>query len=333
MRRYFYLITLVFIAFFSFLYLNDKKVIDDEVKIGVFAYKKADTFISLITGEMEKEVKSINETGEKVKINISYGKNNQLTQNDEVDRFLALEYNVLCVNLVDRTNASLIIDKAIENDTPLIFFNREPVSEDLYRNSNIYYLGSKPKLSGIIQGELVVEAYEKNKSLIDKNNDDIINYAMIEGELGHQDAIYRTEYSIKTINANGIETNKVVSGIGNFDRDQGNALMEQWLIEGYDIELVICNNDEMALGALEACKNSNVTIPIVGIDGVSEAISEVEKGNLLGTVISDYELYGETLFKVAYALGTKSTIPSDIVVEDGKYIWIPWEGILNPLYK
>lgn len=334
MKKYFIcFLILVILFYFSNLLINDKGEVIDDVKIGVSVYKKDDIFISSITNEMEKLVRKKVSEGENIKLDISDGKDNQLEQNDEVDRYLTLDYDVICVNLVDRTNASLIIDKAIYNDTPVIFFNREPVEEDLYKNSNIYYVGSNPKLSAIMQGELIVEAYENKPELIDKNNDGIISYAMIEGEVGHQDSIYRTEYVIKTLNANGVNSNKVVDGVANFDRNQSRALVDQWISEQYDIELIICNNDDMALGALDSCKKNNIDMPIIGIDGTEEAIDEVQNGNLLGTVISDYTLYANQLFDLAYSLANDNGVPSDMEIEDGKYIWIQWEGMLNSKYQ
>ncbi len=333
MKKYYIFFGIALLIIIMLFSHKNKNETDDKIKIGVSVYDKNDTFISSITSVMDKEAKKEIEKGVKLKLDISDGKDNQLEQNDKVDKYLELDYDVICVNLVDRTNASLIIDKAIENKTPVVFFNREPVEADLYRNSSIYYLGSDPKLSAIIQGELIVEAYNNRPELLDKNNDGVINYAMIEGEVGHQDTIYRTEYVVKTLNAYSVNAEKVVGGVANFDRDQSRALVEQWIKEGYDIELVICNNDDMALGALDAYKNNNLKMPIIGVDGTKEAIEEVNKGNLLGTAVSDYEIYGEKLFEVAYALATDQQLPNNLEVSKGKYIWIPWEGILNPNYE
>lgn len=325
-----FFILVVFVLLFGFLGRDTK---EDEIKIGVSVYKKEDTFISSITNEIEKLSKEKESNGINMRLDISDGRDNQLEQNDEIERYLSLDYDVIGVNLVDRTNASLIVDRAEDKNIPVVFFNREPVKEDLYRNSKIYYVGSKPKLSAIIQGELIVEAYNNHPELIDKNNDGVINYGMLEGEVGHQDSIYRTEYSIKTINAYGVNVNKVVSGVGNFDRNQGMALVEEWIEDDIDIELIISNNDDMALGALDAYKKNNMTMPIIGIDGTEEAVEEVKNGGLLGTVISDSTIYGEKLFDLMFALATSSPIPDGLDIENGKYIWIPWEGMLNSMYK
>lgn len=306
----------------------------DKIKIGVSIYRGDDTFISSIVSAMNECAKEKEDEGVALKFDVSDAKDNQLRQNDQIDKYLGLDYDVICVNLIDRRNASLIIDKAEETNTPIIFFNREPVSEDLYRRGNIYYVGSNPKMSGIMQGDMITKAYNENPNYIDKNGDGVINYAMLQGEVSHQDTIYRTEYVEKTLNANGLNTNKVASGVANFERSQSMALVEKWISDGYDIELIIANNDDMALGALDAYKKNDMEIPpIIGVDGTQEAIEEVENGNLLGTVVSDSELYGDELFDLAYALATGDDVPENLIIEDGKYLWIPWQGVLNPLIE
>ena len=79
----------------------------------------------------------------KINLNIVDGRGSQLTQTEQIDRLIALDYDVLCVNIVDRTSAAQLIDKAQEADIPMIFFNREPVAEDLYRWNRVYYVGAK----------------------------------------------------------------------------------------------------------------------------------------------------------------------------------------------
>ena len=98
--------------------------------------------------------------------------------------------NVLCVNLADRTEPSEIIDAAKEKDIPIIFFNREPVEEDMRRWDKLYYVGGKAKQSGELQGELAADFIKVNPQA-DRNNDGKIQYVILEGEMGHQDAIIR----------------------------------------------------------------------------------------------------------------------------------------------
>ena len=142
----------------------------DPIRIGVTLYRQSDTFISLLASDLLDCAKA-RETQDNVKItlNILDGTGNQGTQNEQVDRFLAQGYDAICVNEVDRTAASVIIDKARAADIPVIFFNREPVGEDMQRWQNVYYVGSDPREAGDMQGRIVVDLYDENPASVDRN--------------------------------------------------------------------------------------------------------------------------------------------------------------------
>ena len=125
--------------------------------------------------------------------------------------------NVLCVNLVDRADPSEIIDLAREHEVPIIFFNREPVAEDLQQWDKLYYVGAEAEQSAGSQGELAAELVKENSSL-DKNRDGKIQYVVLEGEAGHQDAIIRTENAVNTLKESGIEVEKLSCQIANWNR-------------------------------------------------------------------------------------------------------------------
>ena len=111
--------------------------------------------------------------------------------------------DIMCVNLVDRTAPGKIIKLARQNNIPIIFFNREPVKEDLMQWNKLYYVGCDAEQSGVMQGQIAADYIKANKN-VDKNNDGKIQYVLLEGEAGHQDAISRTDCSVKTIINNGI---------------------------------------------------------------------------------------------------------------------------------
>ena len=100
---------------------------------------------------------------------IADARGSQQEQNDQIDQFISLDYDLLLVNIVDRTNAAVIIDKATQADIPVVFFNREPVREDIFRSDQIYYEGSDAKQSAILQADVIADALEKDRSKIDRN--------------------------------------------------------------------------------------------------------------------------------------------------------------------
>ena len=274
----------------------------DSMRIGVSLYRGDDTFINNIRQELETCAKEYEqETGIKVHLDVEEAKGNQYTQNNQVERFIALDCDVLCINPVDRTAASAVIDKAMAGNVPVVFFNRQPVEEDMNRWDELYYVAASAKESAVLQGQIVVDSYREDPSLLDSDGDGVISYVLLEGESSHQDSLIRTEWSIQTLKDAGVPIERITGGIANWERSQASALMEQWLAQYPDtIELVICNNDDMALGAIDAMERAGVSgIQVVGIDGTTPGLRAVESGKMMGTVSSDKEAYAQAIFTIA----------------------------------
>lgn len=229
----------------------------------------------------------------------------QRTQNDQVKEMIDEGCNILCINLVDRTDPSEIIDSAKEKNIPIIFFNREPVAEYMMQWDKLYYVGAKARQSGQMQGEIAANLILKDKS-IDKNHDGKIQYVVLEGEMGHQDAIVRTDSSVETILAKGIKMEKLSYEIANWKRAQAQNRMEQLIRQyGNTIELVLSNNDDMALGALDSYRIMGYTkdnMPMMlGVDGMQEALEAVKDGRLTGTVYNDKEGQAKMMAAIVFA--------------------------------
>lgn len=254
----------------------------------------------------------------------------QRTQNDQVKELIDAGCNVLCVNLVDRADPSEIIDLARDNDVPIIFFNREPVAEDLMQWDKLYYVGAEAKQSGVMQGELAADVIQAN-SQIDRNKDGKIQYVVLEGEPGHQDAIIRTENAVDTLKNKGIELEKLSYGIANWNRAQAQNRM-LLLISQYQskIELVLANNDDMALGAIDAYKKLNYSesaLPVFfGVDGTDVGLQAVLDSEMSGTVYNDKEGQAEAMAKLAVALVSGRGM-EDIKFEKEKYIYLPYSKV------
>ena len=302
------------------------------VRIGVSLYRGDDTFINNIRMEMENAAKAYEQSGGiKVNLDIQDAKGNQNTQNNQVERFISLGCDVLCINPVDRTAASAIIDKAMAAQIPVVFFNRQPVEEDMDRWDQLYYVGAVAKESAVLQGNIVVNQYRQDPSSLDTNGDGVVSYVLLEGESSHQDSLIRTEWSIQTLKDGGVPIEKITGGIANWERSQASALMEQWLLQYPDtIELVVCNNDDMALGAIDALDRTGITgISLVGIDATVPGQEAVRSGKLMGTVSADKERYAQAIFMIAAAKALGREIPQDIPLEDGKYFWCPQQILVN----
>lgn len=314
---------------------NDAKKDKNSIKIGVSLYSQYDTFISeLISSTQEYAKEKEKNEGIAIYFDILGANGNQSIQNDQVEKFIEEECDVICVNLVDRTDASFIIESAEAANIPIVFFNRELVEEDLERWSKLYYVGADAFESGDIQGDILVEICEKDFKSVDKNRDGIVQYVILEGEAGHQDSIVRTMHVINQITEAGIQVEKLADEIANWNREQGYAKMIQWLKTFENqIEVCICNNDDMALGAIDALKHegyspSSDAWPIIlGIDATQDGINAVLNQEMAGTVLNDSKGQAKGMVELACWIVLNTELPEDIELLDNKYIRIPYEKV------
>lgn len=299
---------------------------DGKIYVGVTYYNQTDTYLGELLNCLKKEWKERESEKVDITVTVREAAGSQRTQDDQVKEMLDAGCNVLCVNLVDRASASEIIDLAREKDVPVIFFNREPVAEDLRQWEKLYYVGADARQSGSLQGELAADLIWENVQ-IDRNRDGKIQYVVLEGEPGHQDTIIRTENAVDTMKSKGIELEKLSYGIANWNRVQAQNRMEQMIGQHQnDIELVLANNDAMALGAIDAYKKLNYTestLPVfLGIDGTAEGLQAVRDGSMYATVYNDKEKQAEVIAELAVSLSLGQGA-GDLELENGKSIYLP----------
>lgn len=302
------------------------------VRIGISLYRGDDTFINNIRSVLEEKAKEFErEKGIRVTLDIQDAKGSQNTQNNQVERFISLGCDVLCINPVDRMDTSVIIDRAIAAGVPVVFFNRQPVEEDMNRWDQLYYIGVDARETAVLQGQMVVELYGKDPGAVDINGDGVVSYVLLEGESSHQDSLIRTEWSIQTLKDGGVPIEKITGGIANWERSQASALMEQWLLAYPDtIELVVSNNDDMALGAIDALERMEVKgVNVVGIDGTTPGLEALENGKLLGTVSANKELYAGAILELAACCAMGQELPEEYPLEDKTYYWTPQEILIR----
>lgn len=297
-----------------------------KVRVGVAYYDQTDTFLRELIECFKKSLEGYKSEELEVTAMIREAAGSKETQNDQVKELIDAGCNVLCVNLVDRADPSEIIDMARDNEVPLIFFNREPVAEDMLQWDQIFYVGAPAKQSGELQGELAAEVIKNGG--VDKNGDGIIQYVVLEGEADHQDAIIRTESVIGTLNQKGIELEKLSCQIANWNRAQAQNRMKQTILQFHDqIELVLANNDDMAAGAVDAYDELNYTEDsrpfFFGVDGTSVGLQAVKDGTFAGTVYNDKEGQAKAMAQLAMALGTGEGLDK-ITLENDRYLYLPY---------
>jgi methyl-galactoside transport system substrate-binding protein len=266
-------------------------------------------------------------------VDITDGRADQTTVNNNVDLYVTKGYRAIGVNLQDSSGAEGIIQKAGTKNIPVVFFNVEPDAADMNSSEKVYYVGAKAEDSGVMQGEALAEYWNSNPGA-DLNGDGVLQYVMLMGEPGHQDAKLRTEYSVKTLEAAGIKTEEAARDTANWQRSQGQDVMAAILAANSNIEAVIANNDEMALGAIEAMKakgyfGAGISIPVVGVDATDEALIAIKEGTLYSSPFNDAVNQGYAVVKLCDLLAKGETPTSQNLgyALDGKYVWIPYVNV------
>lgn len=294
-------------------------------RIGVTIYKYDDNFMALMRKEIEKEAQNFKD----VDLSMNDSQNTQSIQNDQVDALLSRGVKALAINLVDPSAASTIIGKAKSEDVPVVFFNKDPGAAAINSYANAYYVGTDPKESGIIQGGLIAKQWKENTAY-DLNKDGKLQYVMLKGEPGHPDAEARTKYVIEELNHQGIPTEQLFIDTGMWDAAMAKDKMDAWLSssKANSIEVVISNNDGMAMGALEAAKAHGKKLPIFGVDALPEVLQLIKKGDIAGTVLNDGENQGKAVVQLAanLAAGKAAGEGTNWKIEQ-KVVRVPYVGV------
>lgn len=300
------------------------------MRVGVVLYTQDDPFINALTDCLKEDFEAMESDSLKIIMTVRDGKDDQSVQDDIVEEIIDAGCDVLCVDLVDRTAPSYIIKMAKKEDIPIIFFNREPVREDLMQWEKMFYVGGDAKQSGVMQAEIAGDVIRSNKQ-VDRNEDGKIQYVIMEGEAGHQDAIIRTDSVVKTLMDEGIKLEKLSYQFADWKRAQAENKMTQLINQyGDDIELVLANNDEMAAGAVTAYDKLDYAEeerPVVfGIDGLDDVLDAVQKGRIQGTVYNDKEGQALQMAKLAVDLFQGNAL-TQYDFQDERYIFLPYQKV------
>jgi methyl-galactoside transport system substrate-binding protein len=281
------------------------------LKVAVLLINYTDDYISLVRKNLEDIQK---EKPEEVEFTFYDGKSNQAIQNEQIDAVLKQDFDLILLHLInnkDKETVQTVINEFKQNNTPVILFNREPITMDAIKSyKKSLYIGLDSKQDGIMQGQILIDAWNTNKNIIDKNKNGIIDYVLLAGERSNITAINRSKYVISTLEEAGIKTNELASAFAYWTRELAQGIMESLLLR-YDgnIEVVIANDDSMALGAIKGLQASGYnigdkekTIAVVGVEGLPEAQELIKKGEMLGTIFQDPKALAEALYTVGINL-------------------------------
>jgi methyl-galactoside transport system substrate-binding protein len=265
-------------------------------RIGILIYKYDDTYISTVRNALNKALDG------KAQISMQDGKGDQATQNDQLDVMIERGMDGIIVNMVDAQAAAGVVDKIKRAGIPVVFFNREPNLDVLKTYEKALFVGTNAADAGKMQGDIVKSLWDANK--YDINKDGKFQYVMFKGEPDNPEAIARTDFSVSQAVENGVKLEQIgETFVCNWDTALAQQAMESALAanEG-KIELVIANNDSMAMGAIAALSNigynvegGSKLIPVIGVDATDQAVDAINRGIMSGTVKQDGEAMGNAV--------------------------------------
>ncbi len=311
----------------------------ENASVHVFYYTYSDTYISSVRSSLDKALRASG---------ISYqdhdAAGSQTTQTEQIQTAITKGAKALIVNIVNTGSddaAREIINLAQGANIPVIFFNREVSGEMINSYKRCAFVGTRAEEAGILQGEMIGEYLLANYDAVDLNKDGKISYILFKGEEGNNEAIYRTQYSVE-------EANKLLSGAGKpalefYDPSNPNkylvdknglwsaaaandymttVLAEYSTERNNMVELIICNNDGMAEGAISALnaaglnKGDSMSVPVFGVDATDAAKDLINKGSMSGTIKQDADGMAEAIALLAKnALDT----PDELLKGTDKY--------------
>lgn len=294
-------------------------------EVAVFWYTFGDTYLSSVRAALNK---SLTDAG--VKYQDYDGNTSQTTQTEQIQTAITKGASVLVVNIVDASSddaTQAIVDMAKNANVPLVFFNRSVSEEIVSAYDKAAYVGTDYTMAGHMQGKMIGDYVLANYDALDLNGDGTISYVMFKGQEGNAEADARTQYGVEDADAVLTAAGKnalafydannaskyLVDQNGAWSAAQGQDYMQTILAQyseanGNMVELVIANNDDMALGAIAALQaagynnGSGKTIPVFGVDATDAAKEKIADKSMTGTIKQDAEGMANAVATIAQNL-------------------------------
>ena len=278
--------------------------------IGVSMAHFDDNFLTILRTAMVEHAASFPE----IDLRFADAQGDVGRQLSQIQNFAAQDAVAIIVNAADTSATPGMTKIAREAGVPLVYVNRRPAEETL--PEGVVFVGSEDLHAGTLQMEELARLMNHRGTV-----------AIMVGELASNGAQLRTK-GVESVVAKYPGMKVVEKQVGNFQRERGLDLMNNWLTAGTAIDAVASNNDEMAIGAIMAIHQAGIEpgkILVGGVDATPDALAELAKGTLAVSVFQNARGQARGALDAAVKLSRGATVES--------VVWIPFELVTRENYK
>ena len=274
--------------------------------IGVSMAKFDDNFLTVLRNGLQAHADANG-----ISVQIEDAGNDVAKQLDQINNFIASGVSAIVVNAVDTSATQAMSDAAAAANIPLVYVNRQPINMDTLPD-NQAFVASNEVDSGTL------ETLEVCRLLKEAGKTEAQIYVMM-GELSNQAAVQRTAdiHDVMASGNCGVTLNIIDEQTANWSRDEAQNMMTNWLSSGAPFDAVIANNDEMAIGAIQALKASGIdmaTVIVAGVDATQDALAAMQAGDLDVTVFQDAAGQGSGSLNAAVALSKGEAVEQKVYI-------------------
>jgi methyl-galactoside transport system substrate-binding protein len=299
--------------------------------IGVLARSFDDPLDKLLRAPMESAASG------KAELSFADGRSTPAVQENNFGALASRKVRAIAVDPVDELTARAMLVKAKDKGIPIVFFGSRPGDDSMRAWDKAFYVGPSDSDAGATQARILAARWKADPSA-DRDRDGKMQIALIAGKSGLLKTLRRTERVVKELEAEGVAVDKLIEESGDGSREAAKGTMASALARfGDRIEAVACNDDGMALGAIEACEDAGLykgkrrPPMIVGVcdsGSTREITGALESGKLLGTAFLDPAEVGRSVISLALALATGAdSAKSGMRIQDAKYLYVPYEPL------
>ncbi len=277
--------------------------------IGVSMALFDDNFLTVLRNGIDKQAKDGG-----LKVQIEDAQNDVAKQLDQINNFIASGVSAIIVNPVDTSATQAMTDAAAAANVPLVFVNRQPVNLDTLPDNQAFVASNEVDSGTLETKQLCANWKAEGKAEV--------NVYVMQGELSNQAAVQRTADIHDVIGGAdcGVKVNIIDEQTANWSRDQAQTLMTNWLSAGTAFDGVIANNDEMAIGAIQAMKAAGIdmkSVQVGGVDATQDALAAMQAGDLDVTVFQNAAAQGSGALDAAVKLSKGEAVDQKV--------WVPFE--------